>query len=561
MRRSQIYTEEQIRDYDHSWAWKDIVAGFGAGISDVLGSTSTLLRGFGATQNVSPNLSIQLASGSIYSESALDGTPFGSLPADATLVYQQGFAAAQTITLQNTLTSGQSQWVLLQCVYEQADAVRATDPNNGVLPYVNTLNILQPLFGPGGTNGEQPTQRDGIASVSEIYGTPALTGSQVAPLPTGSAVPMYLILLQSGQTQITNGEILVAGPSVGTGVANNYPQAPFLAGQTNSHHGGIAGQAPKIQLSNGAEVQGTLPLANMSVSNQNPSQTGGNVTVSGTVPVCTYVDVNPNGALAGNVQDEAFDPATGQMFKCTTAGNSSTTVWTGVGAGGIAQYENTTFTPAPGNYTYEVDTSGGTISINMPTAVSMGSTGVEFINIGPNALTLTCAGGESFVTNYGSVSSITLYNKGDTATFSPRASVGWYTRNAGPQSGVPYGFMGPWLSTDTAPPVGWHLCDGSTVTWQTGPHAGTSVTLPNMIGMLALGSDLQSGSNTANSSGFGHITNQSSNGATTHDHTVTISNTVVTPGSEGGVGISGSYTTSSSSNLPASIGFPWIVKL
>jgi hypothetical protein len=96
------------------------------------------------------------------------------------------------------------------------------------------------------------------------YGNVATSGSEAPPNPTAGWVPLYLIDLAFGQMQVTANEILTAGPSVGANVPSNYPQAPFLAGLLNSHHGGITGQAPKIKLA--SEVQGILPPANGGVT-------------------------------------------------------------------------------------------------------------------------------------------------------------------------------------------------------------------------------------------------------------------------------------------------------
>lgn len=84
---------------------------------------------------------------------------------------------------------------------------------------------------------------------------------------------------------------------------------------------------------------------------------------------------------------------------------------------------------------------------------------------------------------------------------------------------VPYGTIVAWWSTDSTIPTGWALCNGQTTTWQTGPHAGSSVTLPNLIGMFIQGTDITGGSSTANANGFGSQGNQSQQGAATHSHT------------------------------------------
>jgi len=126
-------------------------------------------------------------------------------------------------------------------------------------------------------------------------------------------------------------------------------------------------------------------------------------------------------------------------------------------------------------------------------------------------------------------------------------------------TGIPEGVCVPWFSTDTAPPKGWHLCDGSTVTLLTGPHAGASVTLPNTIGVFVIGSDLASGSATANPSGFGHIANQATGGSITHHHS--LATVLGVPGSDSAQVELSSSLTGNTSTQPYSLGMPMIMKL
>jgi hypothetical protein len=428
MRRSQIYTEEQVRDFDHLWSWKDIVSGFGSGISDVLGTRETVVTTPGALQTSSPSLSINLGAFSIYAMSALDATDFGSLPSDSTPVYQQGFAPAQTVTITPTVASGQSQWVLIQATYEQVDSVRATDPDSGVLPYVNTLNVLDPLFGPGGSGGTQATQRDGVASVSVAYGTPATTGSQVAPLPGGNAVGMYLILITFGQTAITNGEILPCAPSVGTGVSGSYPYAPFLTGVTGHGHTGHGVDGEQIDLTKG--VTNILPLANSTCTNATPPSVGGIVVASPGMAVITIVNASPVGVLAGRQGDLSFFSGQQQYYVCTADGTPGT--WVAVSLGGLTDYINSfssPFAPSPGNFTYLCDTTGFLSAVvDLLAAASMGGTSVTLINIGPNALTITPNGSEKIFDpiDYASPLSTYVLQTGQSITLAPRSASGYY---------------------------------------------------------------------------------------------------------------------------------------
>jgi hypothetical protein len=150
--------------------------------------------------------------------------------------------------------------------------VPSDDPEGGILNFWNVDNANVPLLGPGGTGTALPTRRSAVCTLQAVYGVAATTGAEVPPSPTSGYVPLYLIDLAYGQTQITAPEIVVAGPSVGTNVPSNYPAAPFLAGLLASHHGGVPGQAPQINLA--SEVQGLLPFSYLPLLSAMPSGQG-----------------------------------------------------------------------------------------------------------------------------------------------------------------------------------------------------------------------------------------------------------------------------------------------
>jgi len=266
MDRPIIYDQADVRDYDHLWGWRENLFALAQAVMDLLGTTSTLVAGFAATPTAPASLTINLAAGDIYQMAAVDTTTYGSLAADTNQVLQQGLAAAQQVVLSTAgLGSGQSRWALIQAQFVQEDEIPSDDPNGGLLPYLNASNPSGPAWsGPNNSGQTQPTRRISTVVVGAVYGNVATSGSEVPPNPTAGWVPLYLIDLAFGQTQVTASEILAAGPSVGTNVPTNYPQAPFLAGLLNSHHGGITGQAPRIKLA--SEVQGILPPANGGVT-------------------------------------------------------------------------------------------------------------------------------------------------------------------------------------------------------------------------------------------------------------------------------------------------------
>lgn len=326
MDRSTLYDQALGREFDVLSQAKDMLSALTGLAADLCGSTTNaVVTGLSALQSNPPSLTINIGPGRIYQNASIDTTAWSVLPVDNTTIFQQGFAAAQNVTLTTTgLNSGQSQWVLLEAQFAQVDLVRTSDPNNGILPFWNSAAPTQPLNGQGNSGQPLPTVRKGTVSVRAVYGTAATSGAEVPPNVDNGWVPLYLIDLAFNQGQILQNQILASGPSVGVNVPSNYPSAPFLAGLLNSHHNGTIGQAPKIQLTSAAEVQGLLPMANLIASN-----------TIGAVSSWRNVTGNPNGNLAGNSgvngsNDVAWDTVNKIFYVCTTTGNAATAVWTGI---------------------------------------------------------------------------------------------------------------------------------------------------------------------------------------------------------------------------------------
>ncbi len=279
----------------------------------------------------------------------------------------------QTVTLSTTgIAAGQSQWHLIEAQFSQSDVIRSGDPNGGLLYLYNSTTPTSPFEGPNGDGATTPTERQGLVTIQVITGSPATTGSETPPSPSEGWTPLYLVDLSYGQTTIIQSEIHQAGPSVGTGVPDNYQAAPFLAGLTNSHHGGVAGQAPQIKLA--SEVQGTLPMANLPVSD-----------TYGEIAAMQIYASNPNGHVAGNAANEATPPSmcwdtTGKiLWTCTSTGTTATAVWSPVGIG-----NNVTTVTANATLTAEnsglvlVNAAPGDVVINLPAAASAGGSALHF---------------------------------------------------------------------------------------------------------------------------------------------------------------------------------------
>lgn len=178
-------------------------------------------------------------------------------------------------------------------------------------------------------------------------------------------------------------------------------------------------------------------------------------------------------------------------------------------------------------------------------------------------------------TNYGQ--GYVPYGNGSTyTTLAPGGIGSVFTMGSGntPNWGAnptPYGTVVAWWATDATIPTGWALCNGQTTTWITGPHSGSSITLPNLIGMFIQGGDITGGSSTANVNGFGSQANQSLQGNNAHTHTYSgTTSTASAQINQGGnandacpVSHTHTYsgTTSSASSQPACYSMVYIMKL
>ena len=121
------------------WGWRDTLISTSYLQQDLCGNTTTVVSGFAATPSSPTSLVINLTAGRVYEQAAVDTTQYGLIPADADLIMQQGYAAAQPVTLSTAaLSAGQSQWALVEVAFAQVDVIRANDPTGGVLYYWNS---------------------------------------------------------------------------------------------------------------------------------------------------------------------------------------------------------------------------------------------------------------------------------------------------------------------------------------------------------------------------------------------------------------------------------------
>jgi hypothetical protein len=399
-----IYSDEGIRSWDHLYAANDSVVGIARATQLLLGGAQTVGFGFGASVQTSPNMSINIAAGQILSWAPLDYTNNAAFPPDTRMILHSGYNDAETLVFDiSDLTAGQSQCFLIQASFEQQDIIRVGDPDNGVLPFVNSANLLEPFAGQNNNAGTLPTVRNGFANVQKIAGTIAGTGqTPTPPSPTGNAIGLWIVTVEFGDIAISSGML------------EQYPNSPIVAGLLNQHHTGAAGQAPKIDVTE--EIQGIVPLLNLPVSNNSPASVGGIVVVPGSIPIAQQITVNPNGNLAGKVNDRALNESSGIEYVCTTtgtaagAGSTIQAVWTPVGGtqtGPTNIYRATSPTNASNsyaNYLMDCAAANANLTLNLPAVSSVTNAQIGITLIGENTAEnlqafVAPAGSDKFIIN------------------------------------------------------------------------------------------------------------------------------------------------------------------
>ncbi len=205
MHRPIVYTSEQARDVDFLYGMQQAMVGLGQLAQSAFG-TATVATGLACTPTSPASLTVNVAGGQIYALQPLEATAYGVLPIDTTdSIVKQGFLL-QTANLSCPApgTAGYSINYLIEAAYQDSDVT------NLVLPYFNSANPSQPLSGQNNSGATQPTQRQGLLVLTVKAGAAATTGSQTTPAADTGYIPLYVVTVANGQTQITAPNIVQA---------------------------------------------------------------------------------------------------------------------------------------------------------------------------------------------------------------------------------------------------------------------------------------------------------------------------------------------------------------
>lgn len=255
MDRQIIYPGSIPLDTDLLSTSRNVLVGLGKLAAMVLGTT-TQLNGLACGPTAPATMQVQVGAGEIYSLQTIDGSAYGSLPADTahTIVKQGVLLDSVLLSCPAPTTSGQSINYLVQIAYQDVDSVPV------VLPYYNSSNPTQAYSGPNNAGTPNMTVRAGKCVASVKAGASATTGTQVTPAPDAGYVGAYVVTVAYGATSITSGNISV------------YSGAPFVTERLKDKISVATGDARYVQP---AALGSYLTAANFTGGNQSLGTSSG----------------------------------------------------------------------------------------------------------------------------------------------------------------------------------------------------------------------------------------------------------------------------------------------
>lgn len=279
-----------------------------AKLSSAILGTSTQFSGLAVGPTSPASLQVSVAPGEIYMLTALEGTAYGTLPADTThQIVKQGINLdAVLLTIAAPSVAGQSINYLIQATFQETDI--SVDPTSGaspvVLPFYNDSNPTQPYSGPNNTGQTSNTFRQGSVVLNAKAGISATTGSQVTPTPDSGYVGIAVVTVANGQTTITSGNISAysGAPAINSTLHGNSPAfsvsptAPTPATSDNSTK--LSTTAYVRSLLNSFGVGAT---SNLSVSDMDDATLGGGLYYCSSATAGTWPSsVSPGNAFLLN---------------------------------------------------------------------------------------------------------------------------------------------------------------------------------------------------------------------------------------------------------------------
>lgn len=168
-------------------------------ILDALGSTSSIYTGLAATPGT--GLQVVMGTGALYQYGLMDPTTWSDMPTNSWEGMLPGLLlAAQTLdyTFAAPTTSGQSIDYLIEAQIQVTDSATDALPfSNGATPPSAVTQNLSP-------------SRQNLVVFQVKPGAAATSGDQTAPTADSGWVPLYVVTVAYGETQIVTGNITAA---------------------------------------------------------------------------------------------------------------------------------------------------------------------------------------------------------------------------------------------------------------------------------------------------------------------------------------------------------------
>lgn len=199
MDRPIVYPGSLPQDTDILRLARSAMVSDGYIATSILGG-NVLIDNLPVTSTTPASMAVNVGPGSISIYTTVDGTAYGSLPADAGALRKTGIQSGNVnIPLSAPTNAGQSIVYLIQVAYGEIDADPVT------LAYYNSANPSQPLLGPAGGGVTQATTRRQIVQLQAKPGTPGSTPS--APAADNGWFPLANVTIAYGATSISTGNI------------------------------------------------------------------------------------------------------------------------------------------------------------------------------------------------------------------------------------------------------------------------------------------------------------------------------------------------------------------
>jgi hypothetical protein len=197
MDRSIVYAGVVPLETDVLSVHRNVMVGLGWLTRGVFG-TNTFCTDITVTANTPTAMDVVVNPGQIFSLEQTDPTNYSSLLTDSHMITKQGILFDQTV-LPLTAPGANSQIYLIQAGFQESDDLSI------VLPFYNPADPAISFSGPNGGGAASNTRRKARLIVSAKPGVPAV--SPTAPAPDAGYVGLYTVVVGSGASVITSGNI------------------------------------------------------------------------------------------------------------------------------------------------------------------------------------------------------------------------------------------------------------------------------------------------------------------------------------------------------------------